>query len=75
MNRVLSGQDLDYSRSVDQTIRRWLKQTKKAAPLVISISIHEEQNEQYSTQFELPGFEKVQFPEIGYSNKHKLDKI
>lgn len=74
VTRVLSGRDLDYSRSVEQIIRRWLKITKRSAPLIVSVSVHEKQEEQFSTQLELPGFEKVQFSEISYQATHKLGK-
>lgn len=72
VQRVLSGRDLDYSRPVGHTIRRWLKHTRRAAPLVISVSVYEAQNEQYSTQLELPGFEVVKFPEIGHHTIRNL---
>ncbi|WP_420331590.1 hypothetical protein [Pseudoalteromonas shioyasakiensis] len=59
VQRVLSGRDLDYSRTVDKTIRRWLKYTRKSSPLVISVSILDSSGEHFGTQLELPGFEKV----------------
>ena len=65
VERVLSGRDLDYSRSVDKTIRRWLKITRRASPIIISVSIYEEPGQTFSTQLELPGIEKVTFREIG----------
>ncbi|MDK2618084.1 hypothetical protein QO218_20435 [Vibrio vulnificus] len=65
VERVLSGRDLDYSRSVDETIRRWLKVTRRAPPLIISVSVYEDPTQSFSTQLELPGLEKVTFPEIG----------
>lgn len=67
VERVLSGKDLDYSRNVDQTIRRWLKVTRRASPLIISVSIYEDPNQTFCAQLELPGLEKVTFPEIGSS--------
>jgi len=59
VQRVLSGRDLDYSRSVDKTIRRWLKYTRKSSPLIISVSILDSSGEHFDTQLELPGFEKI----------------
>lgn len=63
VNRVLSGRDLDYSRSVNETIKRWLKYTRNSAPIIISIYIQESPSDQLFTQLELPGFEKLKFPE------------
>ncbi len=65
VERILSGRDLDYSRNVDETIRRWLKVTRRASPLIISVSVYEDIAQTFSTQLELPGLEKVSFPEIG----------
>ena len=59
MQRVLSGRDLDYSRSVDKTIRRWLKYTRKSSPIIISVSILDNYGEHFDTQLELPGLERV----------------
>jgi hypothetical protein len=59
VQRVLSGRDLDYSRTVDKTIRRWLKYTRKSSPIIISVSILDKSGEHFCTQLELPGFEKV----------------
>lgn len=64
VERVLSGKDLDYSRSVDETIRRWLKVTRRASPIIISVSIYENPFQKFSTQLELPGLERITFPEI-----------
>lgn len=64
VKRVLSGHDLDYSRSVDKTIRRWLNCTRRSASLIISVSVHEETEEHFSTQLELPGLEKIEFPQL-----------
>lgn len=74
VNRVLSGRDLDYSRSVDKTIKRWLKHTRRSSPYVISVSIQEEFNEPFSNQLELPGFEKVEFPELNTANNRVDNK-
>lgn len=74
VNRVLSGRELDYSRSVDKTIKRWLKHTRRSAPYVISVSIQEEFNEPFSNQLELPGFEKIEFPETSTQNNRVDNK-
>ena len=73
VQRVLSGRDLDYSRSVEQTIRRWLKCTKRSAPLVVSVSVFEEKEEHFSTQLKLPGLEKVKFSEPINVDTNKLN--
>ena len=39
VTRYLSGRDLDYSRDPLLTIERWLKVTRRASPLVVSIRI------------------------------------
>ena len=39
VSRYLSGRDLDYSRDPLLTIERWLKVTRRASPLVVSIRI------------------------------------
>lgn len=74
VNRVLSGRELDYSRSVDKTIKRWLKNTRRTAPYVISVSIQEEFIEPFTHQLELPGFEKVEFPELNTVSNRVDDK-
>lgn len=74
VDRVLSGRDLDYSRPVNKTIKRWLKYTRKSAPIIISISIQENHNDQFSTQLELPGFEKLKFPELPTKNNNLENK-
>ncbi len=57
--KILSGRELDYSRPVTETIRRWLKTTRWASPYVISIAIQEEKTEPIESQLQLPGFEKL----------------
>lgn len=74
VQRVLSGRDLDYSRPVDETIRRWLKHTKRSAPLIISVSVFEEKEEHFSTQLELPGYEVVKFPEVSYKKYVQINR-
>lgn len=69
VNRVLSGRELDYSRSVDETIRRWLRHTRKSAPYIISVSIQEEFNKPLSCQLELPRFEKIEFLDLTAKNR------
>lgn len=73
VKRVLSGLDLDYSRSIEKTIRRWLKCTKRAAPLVVSVSVHEEKDEHFSGQLELPGFERLDISELSYWTQKALN--
>lgn len=64
VDRVLSGRDLDYSRSVDETIRRWLKHTRRSAPIIVSVSVYEEPKDMFYTQLEFPEFERVRFSEL-----------
>lgn len=59
VQRILSGRDLDYSRTVEKTIRRWLKYTRKSSPIIISVSILDKPGGYFGTQLELPGFERV----------------
>jgi hypothetical protein len=60
---VLSGRELDYSRSVKKTIRKWLKITKKSNPLIVSISVHKPGDDLAKFQLELPGIKKIRLPE------------
>lgn len=41
--RYLSGRDLDYSREPAVALRRWLAATKRAPPLLVSVTISETQ--------------------------------
>ncbi|WKZ40609.1 MAG: hypothetical protein QY328_00980 [Anaerolineales bacterium] len=63
--KILSGRELDYSRPPIDTIRRWLKITRRASALVVSISVRETEKEHFHTQLELPNFDKVrlEFPD------------
>ena len=74
VNRVLSGRELDYSRSVDKTLKRWLKYTRRSAPYVISVSVQEEFSEPFTSQLELPGFERVEFPELNVEHNRINNK-
>jgi hypothetical protein len=39
VTRYLMGPDLDYSRSPEKAIARWVRKTKRASPIVVEISI------------------------------------
>ncbi len=73
VKRVLSGWDLDYSRSPEKTIRRWLKCTKRSAPLVISVSVQEKTYREFPAMIELSGFEKVTLPQLDFFEPKQLD--
>lgn len=73
VKRVLSGRDLDYSRSIEETIRRWLKCTKRSAPLVISVSVQEKTYREFPAMIELSGFEKVTPPQLDFFKPKQLD--
>jgi hypothetical protein len=73
VKRVLSGWDLDYSRSPEETIRRWLKCTKISAPLVISVSVQEKTYREFPAMIELSGFEKVTLPQLDFFEPKQLD--
>jgi hypothetical protein len=73
VKRVLSGRDLDYSRSIEETIRRWLKCTKRSAPLVISVSVQEKTYREFPAMIELSGFEKVTLPQLDFLKPKQLD--
>lgn len=62
VNKILSGRDLDYSRSPIKTIKRWLKTTRRSNALVVSITIQDGENQPIYTQLQLPGFDKMQLP-------------
>lgn len=66
--RTLSGRELDYSRPPIDTIRRWLKTTRRTTALVVSISVRESEKEHFHTQLELPNFDKVRLQLPNQSN-------
>ncbi len=39
VTRYLSGRDLDYSRPPAEALRRWLRVTKRAPPLLVAVSV------------------------------------
>ena len=59
VQKVLSGRELDYSRPPIDTIRRWLKATRRTTALVVSITVREDENEPALAQLQLPGFDKL----------------
>ena len=59
VHRILSGKDLDYSRTVEKNLRRWLKYTRNSSPIIISVSILDESDDYFGNQLELPGFERI----------------
>jgi hypothetical protein len=59
VHKILSGRKLDYSRSPIETIRRWLKITRRTTALVVSVAIQENENYHIPAQLQLPGFEKI----------------
>lgn len=62
VHKILSGRELDYSRPPIDTIRRWLKITRRSTAFVISISVLETEKEHFHTQLELPNFDKIILP-------------
>lgn len=72
--KTLSGRELDYSRPPIDTIRRWLKTTRRANALVVSISVRESEKEHFHTQLELPNFDKIrlQLPDQSNTLSRKL---
>lgn len=74
VHKILSGRDLDYSRPPIDTIRRWLKVTRRASALVVSISVRETEKEHFHTQLELSNFDKVrlQLPDQNDTLSRKL---
>lgn len=64
VDKILSGRDLDCSRSVEEAIKRWLKYTRRSSPLIVSVSVFETPDDTFKTRLELPGIEKIKFPEL-----------
>ena len=63
VQRILSGRDLDYSRKPIDTVRRWLKVTKRANALVVSITVMDS-SDPLGKRPQLPGFVKVDMPSL-----------
>ncbi len=59
VHKILSGRELDYSRPPIETIRRWLKETRRTTSLVISVAIQENESYHIPAQLQLPEFEKI----------------
>lgn len=82
VHKILSGRELDYSRPAKQTIKRWLKSTRRTKALVVSIFIHEQDVNTIDDKLklpeykklELPGFEKLELPSMANSQILKLNK-
>jgi len=72
VQKVLSGRELDYSRPPIETIRRWLKVTRRTTALVVSIAVREDENEPAHEKLQLPGFEKLMLPEPYSSDNYAL---
>ena len=41
VQRILSGRELDYSRTPEQTVRRWLETTRRASAIVVSVAVND----------------------------------
>ena len=41
VQRILSGRELDYSRTPEQTVKNWLKVTRRSSALVVNIAIQD----------------------------------
>lgn len=63
VHKILSGRELDYSRSPIETIKRWLKVTRKTNPYIVSIAIQEEPTAERDIKLkplQLPEFTKLE---------------
>lgn len=68
INKILSGRELDYSRPPIETIRRWLKVTRRTKAFVVSIAIQDENSTKPSSaQLQLPGLENIKLA-VSYEN-------
>ena len=41
VQRILSGRELDYSRTPEQTVRRWLETTRRASAIIVSVAVQD----------------------------------
>ena len=71
VQKTLSGRELDYSRPPIETIRRWLKVTRRTTAFVVSIAVQEDSNKPAHAQLQLPGFEKLMLQDP-YMDSRKL---
>jgi hypothetical protein len=71
VQKTLSGRELDYSRPPIETIRRWLKVTRRTTAFVVSIAVQEDSNKPAHAQLQLPGFEKLML-QSPYMDSRKL---
>lgn len=74
VHKILSGRDLDYSRPPIDTIRRWLKITRRTNALVVSISVRESENKHFHTPLELPNFDKVKLQLSDQNDSQKFSR-
>lgn len=74
VQKILSGRELDYSRLPIDTIRRWLKNTKRTNALVISIAVQDDSKYPISAQLTLPGFAGLQLPQLTNNHIYQLTK-
>lgn len=67
VNKILSGRDLDYTRPPIETIRRWLKNTRRSQALIVFVTIQDDSQQILEPKLKLPGIEKLQLPPSSYS--------
>lgn len=74
VTRYLSGRDLDYSRSPAASLRRWLRVTKRASPILVAVTVSNKDPEPplaYLPEYvALP----VPAPRLGAQNLKRLTK-
>lgn len=74
VQKILSGRELDYSRPPIETIRHWLKNTKRTNALVISIAVQDDNKYPINAQLTLPGFAGLQLPQLTNNHIYQLTK-
>jgi hypothetical protein len=82
VSRYLSGKDLDYSRPPLESLKRWLKVTKRSAPIIIAVRVIQADSSSFPElsilppEIELPsGYEIIPSPTSSHSSRFTGDTL
>ncbi|TWU02870.1 hypothetical protein [Stieleria varia] len=56
VNRLLSGRDLDYSRSPENAVKRWLDVTRRATAIIVSVVVQDTTLPRIEIHPDCPGY-------------------